>query len=55
VARLRRALAGLPLPTWDDGRIRLTVDVSNWLRPVQLPAGNGCSAPAMPGSRGTRR
>jgi len=33
VARLRRALAGLPLPAWGDGRIRLAVDVSNWLRP----------------------
>ena len=33
VARLRRALAVLPLPAWDDGRIRLAVDVSNWLRP----------------------
>ena len=33
VARLRRALAGLPLPAWDDGRIRLAADVSNWLRP----------------------
>ena len=33
VARLRRVLAGLPLPAWDDGRIRLAVDVSNWLRP----------------------
>ena len=32
-ARLRRALAVLPLPAWDDGRIRLAVDVSNWLRP----------------------
>jgi hypothetical protein len=32
-ARLRRALAELPLPAWDDGRIRLAVDVSNWLRP----------------------
>jgi len=31
--RLRRALAGLPLPAWPDGRIRLAVDVSNWLRP----------------------
>ena len=31
--RLRRALAGLPLPAWDDGRIRLAADVSNWLRP----------------------
>jgi hypothetical protein len=33
VARLRRALADLPLPAWDDGRIRLAADVSNWLRP----------------------
>jgi hypothetical protein len=33
VARLRRALAGLPLPAWADGRIRLAADVSNWLRP----------------------
>jgi hypothetical protein len=33
VARLRRALAGLPLPGWGDGRIRLAVDVSSWLRP----------------------
>jgi len=33
VGRLRRALAGLPLPAWPGGRIRLGVDVSNWLRP----------------------
>ena len=33
VARLRMAVAGLPLPAWPDGRIRLAVDVSNWLRP----------------------
>ena len=33
IGRLRRSLAGLPLPAWDDGRIRLTADVSNWLRP----------------------
>ena len=26
---LRRALAGLPLPAWPDGRIRLAADVSN--------------------------
>ena len=32
-ARLRWALAGVALPTWPDGRIRLAVDVSNWLRP----------------------
>ncbi len=33
IARLRRALAGLPLPAWPDGRIRLGADVSPWLRP----------------------
>jgi hypothetical protein len=33
IARLRRALSSIPLPAWDDGRIRLAVDVSNWLRP----------------------
>src|SRR5216683_493636 len=33
VARLRWLLTRLPLPAWDDGRIRLAVDVSNWLRP----------------------
>jgi hypothetical protein len=33
IGRLRRALAVLPLPPWDNGRIHLGVDVSNWLRP----------------------
>ena len=33
VVRLRWSLAALPLPPWPDGRIRLAVDVSNWLRP----------------------
>ncbi len=33
VGRLRRALSVLPLPRWDDGRIRLAADVSSWLRP----------------------
>jgi hypothetical protein len=33
VTRLRWSLAALPLPAWPDGRIRLGVDVSNWLRP----------------------
>jgi DDE superfamily endonuclease len=33
VARLRRTLAGLPLPRTADGRIVLACDVSNWLRP----------------------
>jgi hypothetical protein len=33
IGRLRRAVAGLALPGWPDGRIRLAVDVCNWLRP----------------------
>ena len=33
VDRLRRELAGLPLPRDGAGRIMLGVDVSNWLRP----------------------
>lgn len=33
IGRLRRELAGLPLPRDGQGRIMLTVDVSNWLRP----------------------
>ncbi|MFJ9855191.1 transposase [Streptomyces sp. NPDC101150] len=33
VARLRRAVAGLPLPRAADGRLVLAVDVSPWLRP----------------------
>ncbi|MFI1354488.1 transposase [Streptomyces sp. NPDC020898] len=32
-ARLRRALASVPLPRAADGRIVLAVDVSPWLRP----------------------
>src|SRR5207247_9206114 len=33
IGRLRRAVAGLPLPRAADGRLILAVDVSNWLRP----------------------
>ena len=33
VTRLRRSLAGLPLPQAADGRLVLAVDVSSWLRP----------------------
>lgn len=33
IARLRRCLAGVPLPRAADGRLMLAVDVSNWLRP----------------------
>jgi DDE superfamily endonuclease len=33
IGRLRRSMAGLPLPRAADGRLMLAVDVSNWLRP----------------------
>jgi DDE superfamily endonuclease len=33
IGRLRRAVAGLPLPAWPDGRIRLAADVTAWQRP----------------------
>ena len=33
IARLRRSLAGLPLPRAADGRLVLAANVSNWLRP----------------------
>jgi DDE superfamily endonuclease len=33
IARLRRVLAGLPLPRAADGRLVLAADVSNWLWP----------------------
>ncbi len=33
IGRLRRAVSSVPLRPWDDGRIRLACDVSNWLRP----------------------
>ena len=33
IGRLRRAVGAVPLRRWDDGRIRLACDVSNWLRP----------------------
>ena len=56
VARLRWALAALPLPAWDDGRIRLAVDVSNWLRPdAACQPGAACSATATRAGKGTRR
>jgi len=31
--RVRWLVAGLPLPAWPDGRVRLAVDVCSWLRP----------------------
>jgi hypothetical protein len=39
-ARLRHALAGLPLPRAADGRLVLAVDITCWLRPdAQTSAG----------------
>jgi hypothetical protein len=54
-ARLRRALAGVALPAWPDGRIRLAVDMSNWLRPDAEASPERCSAARTRGGRGTRR
>ena len=53
VTRLRRVLAGLPLPRAADGRLVLAVDVSNWLRPGAAPPaaaspGRIAAAPAPP-------
>jgi hypothetical protein len=33
IGRLRLALAGLPLPAWENGQIKLGIDVTHWLRP----------------------
>ena len=33
IGRLRWAVGCVPLPAWPDRRIRLAVDVCNWLRP----------------------
>ena len=44
IGRVRRALSGLPLPAWPDGRIKLAVDVSNWLRSDAVTSRGGCSA-----------
>ncbi|SDD31572.1 DDE superfamily endonuclease [Streptomyces prasinopilosus] len=47
--RLRRALAGLPLPKAADGRIVLAVDVSHWLRPDAPTSGDRSSDQLVPG------
>src|SRR5712691_8205660 len=54
VARLRWSLAALPLPAWEDGRIRLAADVSNCGR-TRSPARSACSATATGGGRTARR
>ncbi len=38
-ARLKMAVAGMALPAWPDGRIRLAADVSAWLRPDAAASG----------------
>ncbi len=55
IARLRRSLAGLPLPRAADGRLMLAVDVSTGCGPAQRPARAGCSATSTGGGRGRRR
>ena len=55
IARLRRSLAGLPLPRAADGRLMLAVDVSNWLRPGAATSQTACSAMWMAGVRARRR
>src|SRR5450755_1259512 len=57
VGRLRRTLAGLPLPRAADGRLVLAVDVSNWLPPGAVTSperlfchvcGRGKGVPGLP-------
>jgi len=54
-ARLRRVLAGLPLPKAADGRIVLAVDVSHWLRPDAATSADRlfCHVYGRRGDRGT--
>ncbi|MFI6937434.1 transposase [Streptomyces sp. NPDC050287] len=54
-ARLRRALASIPLPRAADGRIVLAADVSPWLRPGATPALTGPSATPLAGARASTR
>jgi len=54
IARLRRGVAGLPLPRVGD-RIVLAADVSPWLRPDAETSRSGCSATSIAGRRATPR
>ena len=49
ITRLRRCLAGLPLPRAADGRLMLAVDVRTGCGPARPPARTGCSACLWPG------
>ncbi|HUY49559.1 MAG TPA: transposase [Streptosporangiaceae bacterium] len=55
VAGLRWSLAALALPRWPDGRIRLGVDVSNWLRPDAATSPERMFCHVYGRGRGTRR
>src|SRR4051794_19862897 len=56
IPRLRRSLAGLPLPRAEDGRLMLAVDVSSWLRPEAATSPGRPFCPAYgPGERPGRR
>ena len=55
IAQLRLAVNAVPPRPWDDGRIRLACDVSNWLPGrTRRPARSGCSATRTHAARGTR-
>jgi len=56
IGRLRRVVAGLPLPRSADGRLMLGVDVSNWLRPgaATRPARPWTAHPARAGVQACR-
>ena len=55
IARLRRALACLPLLARPDGRIRLAADVSNWLRSDAATSPERLFCHCCARGRGTRR
>src|SRR5215472_8923036 len=54
IGRLRRSLAGLPLPRAADGRLMLAADVSNWLRPGAVTRRRGALRRQGWGGRGGR-
>src|SRR5450755_2172952 len=55
ITRLRRYLAGLPLPRAADGRLMLAVMSVTGCGPARPPARTGCSAMSMAAARGRRR
>ena len=51
LGRVRWLVAALPLPAWPDGRVRLAVDVTSWLRP-EADASPGRALCRVKGRRG---